>query len=109
MVYFRPMSLKRVKEQGGIEVVKQMRSIDITPELSKKDIDVKIDNKKADILTLNLVKESAGENKTIFGYLMQCSLPKKITKAKYLRIDLTIYDRKTKENGEGCLFLKVGE
>ncbi|MEO0106905.1 MAG: carboxypeptidase-like regulatory domain-containing protein, partial [candidate division WOR-3 bacterium] len=109
MVYFRPMSLKRVKEQGGIDVVKQMRSIDIAPNLSKEDIDVRINEHKADLLVLNRVKESIGNNRTIISYLIQCSLPKEITKAKYLRIDLTIYDRKTKENGEGCLFLKIGE
>ncbi len=109
MVYFRPMSLKRVKEQGGIEMVKQMRSIDIAPKLSKEEIDVKINEHSVEPLMLNRVKESIGNNQTIISYLVQCSLPKEIIKAEYLRIDLAIYDRKTKENGEGCLFLKLSE
>lgn len=109
MLYFRPMSLKRVQKMGGIEVVKKMKSIEIAPNLSKDDIELKINDRLVQVLEINRVKESAGERKSIIGYLIQCSLAQARIKNEYFCITLTLYDRETEERGEACLFFKIPE
>ncbi len=106
MIYFRPMSLKRVQNQGGVDVVKKMKLVDIAPKILPDDIEIKINGVRSEILEISSVNESAGKGKQIISYLIQCALRKEY-REEYLRIDLSLFDRETKEKGAGCLFLKV--
>ena len=104
IIYFRPMSLKRFKEEE--ENFKSKITIDIAPALSEKDIELKINNEQVDILGMNKVREFIGNNQFIFAYLIQSELPHNWKEAEYLYISLTLIDTETNERGEGCLFLK---
>jgi len=112
-IYFRPMSLRRVKELSkrlGIgfppsqEELKSLKVIDIAPRLTKKDVTVTVDGYPVEILTLNKVEEAAGEDQVIFGYLIQTSLPGRWRNSDYSRICITVEDSETGEKGEGYLF-----
>ncbi|MBI4723039.1 MAG: hypothetical protein HY769_08625, partial [Candidatus Stahlbacteria bacterium] len=71
-----------------------------------KDIILKIDNELVDILEINKIRECVGENQSIFGYLIQSSLPKHQTDLDYYLISITLRDSQTNEKGEGCLYWK---
>lgn len=112
-IYFRPMSLKRMKDftqhlltgfQSSKEELKPLKIIDITPRLTKNNINVTIDEKPVKILTLNRVEEFAGEDQIIYGYLIQTTPPEKWSNLDYSRINIVIEDVETGERGEGCLF-----
>lgn len=112
-IYFRPMSLRRVKELSqclGIgfppsrEELKSLKAIDIAPRLTKKDVTVTIDGYPVKIFTLNKVEEAAGEDQVVFGYLIQTSLPERWRNSDYSQICITVEDSETGEKGEGCLF-----
>ncbi|MBS7634074.1 carboxypeptidase regulatory-like domain-containing protein [Candidatus Bathyarchaeota archaeon] len=121
-IYFRPMSLKRSKEFSqrlGIgfppsadeirNVSNNFSIIDIAPNLTKGDIEVIIDNQTVKVLEINKVKEAAGGNQSIYGYLIQTALPvnsKTSRNSGYSQIRIIISDRETGEKGEGCLFCK---
>ncbi len=102
IIYFRPMSLKRFKEEEGN--FKSKITIDIAPDLSKNDIELKINNEQVNILEINKIKEFAGNDQSIFAYLIQSELPADWKKAEYLYISLALIDSETNERGEGCLF-----
>ena len=119
-IYFRPMSLKRTTPILSLnnltdihdivkiapELVKMQNVIDIAPELSEDDIILKIDEELMNVLEINKVREFAGKDQSIFGYLIQSNLPVHKTGKNYHKICLTIRDAETKEQGEACLFWK---
>jgi hypothetical protein len=121
-IYFRPMSLKRAKEFSqrlGVgfppspdeirNVSHNFSVIDIAPNLTKDDIEVLIDDQAVKILEVNKVKEAAGGNQSIYGYLIQTTIPKNskdLKNSNYSQIRIIISDCETGEKGEGCLFCK---
>jgi hypothetical protein len=104
MIYFRPMSLKRVlkvkeKMDGNNEV------IDISPNLNEDDIDVKLNGGLVSILGINRIIEKAVEShQKVIGYLIQVSIPENERKQEYINIHITLRDSETGEKGEGSLF-----
>jgi len=106
IIYFRPMTLKRSKEAERAGALDTKTLIEIAPNLSKNDIELQINDKRVDVLEINRVRESAGKNQSMIGYLIQCELPKNWLNSEYLRICMTLSDTETKEKGEGCLFWK---
>jgi hypothetical protein len=108
-IYFRPMSLSRVVKKvvaaGGMEKFNKLPVMDIAPELSKSDIQVSIDGQKVAVLEVNRIREAAGQNQTMFGYLIQVELPEKETEWEYSVINVTLKDSATDEMGEGCCFV----
>lgn len=106
MIYFRPMSLKRVKEAGGIEALETKSLVEIAPNLSKKDIKLQINDRPIDILEVNRVQEAGGKDQSIIAYLIQCELPQNWRDSEYFRINIILNDTETKEWGEGCIFWK---
>lgn len=77
--------------------------IDIAPKLELSDITVEINNTKSNILSLDIVKECAGENKYIYGYLTQISVDKSIVNNNLYEIKIYIKDSQTNEFGMGLL------
>jgi hypothetical protein len=108
-VYFRPMSLRRMKDKGGKEGLKSASVIDIAPKLAKADVAVKIDDQDVTMLEMNEVKEAAGPKQSILAHLIQTALPKQRKDAAFHRIQVTIIDTVTGEKGEGVLFWKTPE
>lgn len=109
-IYFRPMSLtrvtKKVVEAGGMEGLGKLPVIDISPNLAAKDIVVTIDGEVVRVLEVNRVREAAGPNQYMFGYVIQTDLPEKPLGNDYIVITITITDSETGEMGEGSLFFK---
>ncbi len=109
-IYFRPMSLmrtaKKVTEAGGMENMGKLPVIDIAPEFSADDIQVTIDGQPVKVLQINKVREAAGPNQCLFGYLIQVPLPEKMPMTEYFPINIALTDRVTGEKGEGCLFFR---
>jgi len=109
-IYFRPMSLtrvvKKVTEAGGMENLGKFPLLDIAPELTAKDILVRIDGQAVKILKVNKVREAAGPNQDMIGYVIQTDLPEKETAAEYSVITITLTDIKTGEMGEGTCFFR---
>jgi hypothetical protein len=109
-IFFRPMSLtrtvKKVTEAGGMENLGKLPVIDIAPELTADDIQVTIDGQPVKVLQVNKVREAAGPNQYLFGYLIQVPLPEKKPVTEYFPITITLTDRSTGEKGEGCLFFR---
>jgi len=110
-IYFRPMSLsavvKKVTEAGGMENFRHLPVMDIAPELGKKDIAVVIDGQSVNVLELNKVREAAGPHQSMFGYVIQVTLPEKKPESEYSVITITLTDPATGEKGEGCLFIRA--
>lgn len=109
-IYFRPMSLtrvvKKVTEAGGMDNLGKLPLLDIAPDLAAKDIAVTIDGEIVKVLKVNKVREAAGPNQDMIGYVIQTDLPKKKTAEEYSVITITLSDTETGEMGEGCLFFK---
>lgn len=97
-LYFRPMSLKRYKTSDNYDCI-----IDIAPKLELSDITVEINNTKSNILSLDMVKECAGENKYIYSYLTQISVDKSVVNNNLYEIKIYIKDSQTNEFGMGLL------
>jgi hypothetical protein len=108
--YFRPMSLtrmtKKITEVGGMENLGKLPLLDIAPDLAVKDIAVTVDGEVVKVLGVNKVREAAGPNQDMFGYVIQADLPGKKTAEEYSVITITLTDSETGEMGEGCLFFK---
>ncbi len=104
IIYFRPMSLQRVKDAGGMEEVQKQSPMDISPDLSEDDIELKLNDQNVNILEINQVREAAGKDRSMIGYLVQCELPEELRDENIMRIRMTLSDRKTGEKGSGCLF-----
>lgn len=109
-IYFRPMSLHRVKSKQEDEKLQQRSIDDISPKLVKGDIDVFVDNENVEVYKINKVEEYSGLNEGcpqyLYSYLIQIQLPKNFNKTGYYKIDLKIKDRETGEYGEGTVFWK---
>ncbi len=98
-IYFRPMSLTRHQdmEEKGLEK-------DIAPELEESDIEVFINGWRADVLSLNRVREFVGDGATMAAYLVQVSLGDEFHRETYNKVDIYLTDRKTGDRGAACLF-----
>lgn len=114
-IYFRPMSLRRAKDLSqrlGVgfpaskDELKSLKVIDIAPKLTKDDVDVTIDKQLVKVLELSVVREAVGEDQSIYGYVIQTSLPEQQTSVDYNRICVVLRDPETGEKGEGLLFWK---
>jgi hypothetical protein len=97
---------KKVVEAGGMEGLGKLPVIDISPDLAAKDIVVTIDGEVVRVLEVNRVREAAGPNQYMFGYVIQTDLPEKPLGNDYIVITITITDSETGEMGEGSLFFK---
>ena len=103
-IYFRPMSLKRALDQGGLEELRKMRVVDIAPDLTPEDIQVRIGEAPVPALEVNKVREAGPGGQAIFAYLIQTPLPEKRPAHDIWRITLTAKDPETGEMGENLLF-----
>jgi hypothetical protein len=103
-VYFRPMTLQRVVNQGGVAALKTAKLIDVAPDLTHEDIVAAIGGQPVAVLEVNKVLEAAPNDQSIFAYLIQIALPEKQPDTDYWRVSLTITDPATGEMGEGLLF-----
>jgi len=109
------MSLKRLKQLSqrlGLRFppspsdLSALNIIDIAPSLTGEDIEVFIDGEPVRILEVNRVKEAAGEKQSIYGYLIQTSLPKVQRASNHSQISIVVNDSETGEKREACLFRK---
>jgi len=109
-IYFRPMSLTRVirkiTEAGGMENLGKLPLLDIAPDLAAKDIAVTIDGQSVRVLKVNKVREAAGPDQEMVGYVIQTDLPEKEAVNGFSVISITLTDVETGEMGEGLLFFK---
>jgi len=55
--------------------LKSLKEIDIAPKLTNDDVDITIDNQPVKVLKINKVKEAIGEDQSMYGYIIQTSLP----------------------------------
>jgi hypothetical protein len=112
-IYFRPMSLSmttaKIKEAGSMSDFQKLPVMDIAPDLGTDDIEVSIDEQRVKILQINRVREAAGENQHMFGYLVQVSLPEEESDKAYSVITITLTDPVTGDKGEGRLFVFPSE
>lgn len=94
-VYFRPMSLTRhlCKEK------------DIAPELEKENIRVTINGASAEVLVVNRVKEYAGKDGFLSGYLLQADMSKIFLSEKNI-LFLRVYDKESDDIGEAMCFFR---
>jgi hypothetical protein len=106
MLYFRPMSLKRGLRFREEQLYHNENDIiNISPNLQMDDIEVKIDNLIVSILEINKVVEKSSDSKqSMFGYLVQVTIPDKKIEYEYTKIHITLKDSETNEKGEGSLF-----
>lgn len=104
-VFFRPMSLKRLKEVEENEDMSKLEIIDIAPELENDDIQVTLNGEKVDVLMINKVKEYAGPGQSMYSYLLQLSLNDTFNSRENNLITLKVHDRKTNESGMGSIML----
>ncbi len=110
MIYFRPMSLKRVQKFQKNTDINSETIVDIAPTLDKNDIDVTIDGQRVEIIGMNKVMEEAVEShQKVIGYLIQVSISKIGFKHQYTKIHIALKDRETGERGEGSLFWQKPE
>jgi hypothetical protein len=107
-IYFRPMSLtrifKKITEAGGMANFQKRPLLDIAPDLSAKDITVTIDGQAVKILRVNKVREAAGPDQDLFGYVIQTELPEKKAEGEYSLITIILTDAETDEMGEASFF-----
>lgn len=102
-IYFRPMSLERMKRGGGKDKVRALPLVDIAPRLKADDISVTVNGEAVKVLALSRLPEWVADKQDIWAYLMQTTLPAHQDNATW-KICLTLRDTETKEQGEGCLF-----
>lgn len=110
MIYFRPMSLKRVQKfREGIGTGNDT-ILDVTPTLDKNDIDVTVDGQQVEIIGMNRVMEEVVEShQKVMGYLIQVSISGIEFKQQYSKIHIALKDKETGEKGEGSLFWQKPE
>lgn len=105
-VYFRPMSLSMLT--SGLERDSTFLTrphIDIAPDFTPEDLEVQINNEQVAILTMTRVEESGGAS-VMYGYLIQCELPKERTSRAFDMIRITAVDPGSKDKGEGLIFVE---
>jgi hypothetical protein len=102
MVYFRPMSLKRVRayESGKHD---EAGLIDIAPNLRPADIEVAIDGEAAPLLCVNKVREQTPPD-YMDAYLVHVQADGILETDAYRKINVAIVDRETQEKGEASVF-----
>jgi hypothetical protein len=105
ILYFRPMSLTKVKNAGEKPGPDGM--LDMAPDLDSSEINVEINREKVKILSIQKVREfvekDKGESTYMWGYLVQVELPGK--KAKdYRTFRVEIHDRETGDRGEAIYY-----
>jgi hypothetical protein len=109
-IYFRPMSLTRIIEKiteaGGMENFQKLPHLDMAPELAENDIAVTIDGQTVNILKVNKVREAAGPDQDMIGYVIQTDLPAKAAEGDYSLITITVKDPETGDAGEGAVFFR---
>lgn len=109
-IYFRPMSLtrviKKITEAGGMDNLRKLPLLDIAPELDVKDVAITIDEQAVKVLRVNKIREAAGPNQDMIGYVIQTDLPENKPAAEYSLITITLTDVETGEMGEGSVFFK---
>jgi hypothetical protein len=101
MLYFRPMSLKRLqrlRQEGSNELER------IAPELQAEDIQVWVNDSPAKVLYVNRVLEATDQT-PILGYLISVAKPN-LTTDSYNKIYIVATDNETGEKGEASLFWK---
>lgn len=107
-IYFRPMSLTRIfgkiKEAGGLPKFNKLPLMEIAPDLAAADIAVTIDGEAVKILRVNKVREAAGPEQDLFGYVIQTELPAKKAAGDYSLITVTVTDAETGDRGEAAVF-----
>jgi len=106
MIYFRPMSLSMVEsgmKHDSTFLAKPV--IDIAPPFTKGDLEVHINDEVVPILAMSRVRESGGQS-AMFGYLVQCALPKGENAQAFDRIRIVASDRASGDKGEGLLFVR---
>jgi hypothetical protein len=110
-IYFRPMSLTKVTNQvtaaGGMENFSKLPLLDMAPDLRPEDIAVTIDSEVVKVLRVSKIKEAAGPEQDMIGYIIQAELPKQKTDKKFSMITVTLTDHETGEKGEASLFIKA--
>jgi len=109
-IYFRPMSLTKIgakiTEAGGMENFQKLPHMDIAPELAARDIAVTIDGQAVKILEVNKVREAAGPDQDMIGYVIQTDLPAKEAEGNYSLITIAVKDPETGDAGEGAVFYR---
>ena len=95
-VYFRPMSLTRHLRKEK----------DIAPELEKENIRVTINGAAAEVLVINRVKEYAGKDGFLSGYLLQADTSKIFLSERNV-LFLQVYDKESDDIGEAMSFFSV--
>ena len=68
------------------------------------DIAVTIDGEAVKILRVNKVREAAGPEQDLFGYVIQTELPAKKAAGDYSLITVTVTDAETGDRGEAAVF-----
>lgn len=107
MIYFRPMSLSMVEsglKKDSTFLTKPV--IDIAPLFTESDLEVLFNDQVVPILAMTRVQESGGQT-MMFGYLLQCALPKGETAQVLDRIRIVASDRTSGDKGEGLLFVRI--
>lgn len=104
-VYFRPMSLNRLKTLEETADMSALKIIDIAPNLTLDDIAVTLNGEDVDVLMINKVKEYAGPGQSMFAYLIQIGLNPTFDSSKDNHIVLTVRDHETGEMGMGSVFI----
>jgi hypothetical protein len=99
IVYFRPMSLSKSKENPNG---------DLAPDLEKSEIDVEINGENVEIYSIQKVKEynknRDGEVDYMTGYMLQIALPENFRDdAQHFRVVLK--DEETGDKGEATYYL----
>ena len=106
LIYFRPMSLSMVEsgmKHDSTFLTKPV--IDIAPALTQDDLEVRINDEIVPILAMSRVQESGGQS-TMFGYLVQCALPRGVKTQALDRIRIVATDPASGDQGEGLLFVR---
>jgi len=103
MVYFRPMSLTRVRayESGDPDAP---GLIDIAPNLDPEDIEVTLDEQPAPLLCVNKVREQTSPDQYMDAYLVHVGADGILETDVYRKISVAVTDKETQERGEASLF-----
>lgn len=109
-IYFRPMSLTRahavIEEVGGMDQLGTLPVLDLAPELTADDLEVTIDGQPVDVLQVSRVREAAGPEQVMFGYVIQVALPVEEGSGDYARIEIVATDPDTGDAGEAWLYVR---
>jgi hypothetical protein len=107
IVYFRPMSLQRLKNLGSPSEDELPKSghIDIAPEFTAKDVTATLNGAPIEILGLNSVKEYIKSDLSIQAFLIHLKLINGSLSLPRGTLCLTVHDPEISEYGMGCMDL----